>query len=218
MLSELSLKDFFGSNGLPCTQYFVWYWEGYLRNPESCEWRFCLDRVTICAWFRQFTTHKHASYERLGESEVDSLTLAKSKHRIVYFARGLDRKFPIRLNSVIDDIISPNSKAMATSSSVIILVFTMVILSCGRAQEILKIWRDSNVSTDDITVPDSQCNRTQQQCDRYNAKHLTQCLCYCEERGGQATAFWEPSSTCIPVKSLRQQSGTNFFGFVFVFS
>nr|XP_058954188.1 uncharacterized protein LOC131781536 [Pocillopora verrucosa] len=95
---------------------------------------------------------------------------------------------------------------MATSSSVIILVFTMVILSCGRAQEILKIWRDSTVSNDDITVPDSQCNRTQQQCDRYNAKHLTECLCYCEERGGQETAFWEPSSTCIPVSSLRQQS------------
>ena len=110
MLSWLSLKDFFGSNGLPCTQYFVWYWEGYLRNPESRECGFCLDRVTICTWFRQFTTHKHASYERLGESEVDSLTLAKSKHRIVYFARGLDRKFPIRLISVIDDIISPNSK------------------------------------------------------------------------------------------------------------
>ena len=110
MLSWLSLKYFFGSNGLPCTQYFVWYWEGYLRNPKSCEWRFCLDRVTICTWFRQFTTHKHASYERLGESEVDSLTLAKSKHRIVYFVRGSDRKFLIRLISVIDEIISPNSK------------------------------------------------------------------------------------------------------------
>ena len=107
---------------------------------------------------------------------------------------------------------------MATSSSVIILVFTMAILSCGTAQEILKIWRESSVLQDDITVPNSQCNRTKQQCDRYNAKHLTQCLCYCQERGGQATAFWEPSSTCIPVKSLRQQSGTNFFGFVFVFS
>ena len=107
---------------------------------------------------------------------------------------------------------------MATSSSVIILVFTMAILSCGTAQEILKIWRESSVSQDDITVPNSQCNRTKQQCDRYNAKHLTQCLCYCGEGGGQETAFWEPSSTCIPVSSLRQQSGTNCFGFVLVFS
>lgn len=97
---------------------------------------------------------------------------------------------------------------MATSSSVIILFFTMGILSCCTTQEILKIWRESSnqVDKDDITVPESQCVKTQQQCDRYNAKHLTQCLCSCDKIGGEVSAFWEPNSTCIPVSSLRQQS------------
>lgn len=120
MLSELSLKDFFGSNGLPCTQYFVWYWEGYLRNPESCEWRFCLDRVTICAWFRQFTTHKHASYERLGESEVHSLTLREvsTESSTLYEARIESFRFDsIRLISVIEEITSPNSETKVGSSN-----------------------------------------------------------------------------------------------------
>ena len=46
---------------------------------------------------------------------------------------------------------------MATSSSVIILFFTMGILSCCTTQEILKIWRESSnqVDKDDITVPES---------------------------------------------------------------
>ena len=35
---------------------------------------------------------------------------SRSKHRIVYFLRGSDRKFPIRLISVIEEIASPNSK------------------------------------------------------------------------------------------------------------
>ncbi|XP_022803656.1 uncharacterized protein LOC111340994 [Stylophora pistillata] len=97
---------------------------------------------------------------------------------------------------------------MATSSSVIILFFTMGILSCCTTQEILKIWRESSIQVgkDDITVPESQCVKAQQQCDRYNAKHLTQCLCSCDNIGGEVSAFWEPNSTCIPVSSLRQQS------------
>ena len=82
-----------------------------MRNPESCECGFCLDRVTICTWFRQFTTHKHASYERLGESEVHSLTLREvsTESSTLYEAR-IESFDSIRLISVIEEITSPNSK------------------------------------------------------------------------------------------------------------
>ena len=95
-------------------------------------------------------------------------------------------------------------------SSVTLLFFTMAILGSCSMADILKIWRETIFPNDDVTVPNSQCFRTQAQCDRYNAKHLSQCLCYCDKIGGKDSAFWEPSYTCIPARSARNQSGTTF--------